>query len=184
MDGDTFDFLRDLGAVDAAAAVILAIAILRGLFKGMIRMAFSLAALAAACIAVRFGTLPFALWLAEVTQWTLSPLAGQIVAGSLLGVGTLVGIRLTGRGIRRGFHAAGLGFADRLGGGAFGAAEGALIITVLMFLASATIGTDHPALRDTRTLAALQTAADTLRPPPPDVAAPPRKSTSGDGGYN
>ncbi|MCP3984510.1 MAG: CvpA family protein [bacterium] len=174
MDGDTFEFLQGIGAVDAAAAVVLVVAVLRGVWKGMVRMAFSLAALAAACIAIRFGTPALALWLADATDWALSPLAGQIAAGALLGVGTLVGFRLAGRGVRRGVHAVGLGFVDRLGGGAFGAAEGALLITLVMFVASATMGTDHPALRDTRTLAVLETAADTLRPRAPDVAAPPR----------
>lgn len=180
MDGDTLGFLRELGAVDMAAATLLALTFLRGLWKGMILMAFSLAALAAACIVIRFGTFPFALWLAGATGWTLSPLPGQILAGALLGIGTLVLVRMLGRGVRRGVHAVGLGFADRLAGGALGAAQGTLLVALAMLLASVTLGTDHPALRDTRTLAALDTAAETLRPAfselsdLPDVAAPPR----------
>ena len=174
MDGDTLGFLRDLGAVDMAVAVVLAIAVLRGLWKGMILMAFSLAALAAACIAIRFGTAPFAIWLAGTTGWELSPLPGQILAGAVLGIGTLVVVRLVGRGLRRGVRAVGLGFADRLGGGALGAAQGALLVALAMLVASVTLGTDHPALRDSRTLAALEATAETLRPSAPDVAAPPR----------
>ncbi len=55
--------MEAISPVDLAALAILIAAVVRGLFIGMIREVFSLAALAAACIAVRFGAAPAGDWM-------------------------------------------------------------------------------------------------------------------------
>ncbi len=169
MNGDDF---AALGWIDAGALIVLGLALVRGLWIGMIREAFSLAALAAACLAIRFGTAPFADWLLANAPIALAPLAATLFAGVAIGILTLVGVGRIGAALRRGIHAAGLGFADRLAGGVLGAAEGALVIALFMLLVSTLLGTDHPSVRDTRTLAALDRVAEGLRGELPDVAAP------------
>ncbi|MAE97452.1 MAG: CvpA family protein [Planctomycetota bacterium] len=172
MDRDVARIWIELGAVDASALLVVSLAIVRGLWIGMIREAFSLAALAAACLAIRFGTLPFADWLALNAPIDLAPLAARIAAGALLGFGALVLVGRVGAALRRGIRAVGLGLLDRLAGGGLGAAEGVLVVALAMLLVGAVLGTDHPALRDSRTLATLDAVRDGLRETPPDVAAP------------
>ena len=171
--------MEGISAVDVVALAILALAVLRGLWIGLIREAFSLAGLAAAAVAVKLGTAPGADWLLVHLPVELSPLAARIAAGVAIAVAVIVGAALVGRIIRRGARWAGLGFADRLGGGALGAAEGALVIVVLMLLGTAVVGRDHPAVADTRTLAAFESAerlagrgGSTL----PQVASPPAET--------
>jgi uncharacterized membrane protein required for colicin V production len=158
--------LEAISPVDLAALAILIAAVLRGLFIGMIREVFSLAALAAACIAVRFGAAPAADWMLLNLPVEWSPLAARVVAGAVIAVAVIVSVAVVGRLLRRGVRWAGLGFADRLAGGVVGAAEAALV------------GRDHPVLADSRTLAAFESAerlahqSDVALPavslPPPD----------------
>ena len=54
--------VETISPVDVAALAILILAVLRGLFIGLIREVSSLGGLAAACIAVRLGAAPAADW--------------------------------------------------------------------------------------------------------------------------
>jgi uncharacterized membrane protein required for colicin V production len=165
---------QELSGVDAVAAIIGIGAIARGAIIGAIREAFSLAAVAVALIVTRLGTVPAAAWLASTAPLELAPWAATILAGATLGIGSLIAVGLLGRALRAGIRAAGLGFFDRVAGGALGAAEGALVIAVGIALATTALGPDHKTLRETETLAAYQAAlawvdSEGLA----DVAAPP-----------
>jgi uncharacterized membrane protein required for colicin V production len=84
-----------------------------------------------------------------------------------------------GRILRRGARAVGLGFVDRVGGGLLGATEGVLVVAVLVMLVGDRIGRDHPAIADSRTLAALEHMELLARETPPsniDVASPPKSN--------
>lgn len=165
--------------VDLAALAILIAAVARGLWIGMIREVFSLAALAAACVAVRFGAAPTADWMLLELQLGISPLAARVVAGAVIAIAIIVSVAAVGRLLRRGARWAGLGFADRLAGGVVGAGEAALVVVIGMLLADALVGRDHPALADSRTLAAFESAeqlANQGEARLPSVAAPPRDS--------
>lgn len=65
---------------------------------------------------------------------------GGIFAGVTSGI--LVGA--LGRYVRRGARIVGLGMADRIGGGAVGAAEGALVAMIVIMGAQRMFGTEHP----------------------------------------
>jgi len=161
--------------VDVAALLVLSLALLRGLAIGMVREAFSVAALAAACLAVRFGSEPAAAWLRDNALPELGPLGAQVLAGAAVGLAALLAVGILGRLVRRGVHGVGLGFADRLAGGVIGAAEGALVIGVALLAAVALMGRDHPMLARSRALGAFEQAERLARgePAPSDVAAPP-----------
>lgn len=165
--------LQALGTVDAAAVAILGLALLRGLWIGLVREAFSLAALAAACLAVRFGTADAAEALAALSPWALGPLAAKVLAGAALAGAALAAVTLVGRAVRRGLHAAGLSGLDRLGGGVLGAAEGALLLAVLLLGAVALLGASHPWLADSRAVALVAGARAHWAAGPPPVASPP-----------
>jgi len=171
--------LAGLGVVDGIALVILSLAVVRGLFRGLIGEAFSLGALGGACIAVRYGTDPVAAWLEDVTVGGIGATAAPWVAGLALGIGTIAVVAAAGRLVKRGATAAGLGWADRLGGGALGAAEGALAVALGLLVATWLLGRDHPALEHSRsmeTFARLQRAIAERGGELPDVAAPPGRS--------
>lgn len=165
--------------MDLLVAVLLALAMLRGLLLGLIRETFSIAALAGAVVAVRLLADPLARWLALELELSWSPFALRVTAGLLLVVGVVACVSLAGRLLRRGVRAAGLGWADRLGGGVLGTAEGLLVAGLLVWLATTLVGRDHAVFEDSRALAALdqarRAAQDPAQHPEVDVAAPPRR---------
>jgi membrane protein required for colicin V production len=170
------DAMLGLGPIDFAALAILVVAALRGTWLGLIREVFSLLALAAAVISVRVWNEPFSHWLQQASGGTLPHNLVPWLAGSMLAVGVIVAVATFGRVMRQGARAAGLGFVDRLGGAALGAAEGALAAGVLLFAVGGLIGHDHSLIADSRAYALLERAEQIAAPPAlvePDVAAAP-----------
>ena len=142
--------------IDLIAAGVLAVAIIRGLWIGLVREAFSLAALASAVFAVRRFAEPLAEDLAA--SFRLDPLLATAIAGGGVAVAAILTVALVGRLIRRALHASGLGLADRLGGSVLGACEGALFVAMLLFGVITVTGRNDPLIADTRSLAAFETA--------------------------
>lgn len=142
------------GIVDLAAAGILAAAIVRGVWIGLVREASSLAALAAAVFAVRRFAEPLAGDIAA--SYALDPLLATAIAGAGVAVGTIVLVALVGFAIRRALRASGLGLADRLGGAVLGACEGALFVALLLFGVITVTGRSDPLIAGTRSLAAFE----------------------------
>lgn len=164
-----------MSPVDLLALCVLSIAVLRGLFLGLIRESFSLAAIGAACVAVRWFAVPAAAWLEVATDGRIGALAAPWLAGAGVAIAAAAAVAICGRLLRRGARAVGLSLVDRAGGALLGAAEGALVVAVLVVLATSVLGRKHPVFRDTRTLAAferVEAVATSARDI--DVAAPPR----------
>jgi membrane protein required for colicin V production len=142
------------GIVDLAAAVILAAAIVRGLWIGLVREAFSLAALACAVFAVRRFAEPLAGDIAASYQ--LDPLLATAIAGAGVAVAAIVTVAVIGFAIRRAIRASGLGLADRVGGAVLGACEGALFVALILFGVITVTGRNDPLIAGTRSLAAFE----------------------------
>lgn len=162
-----------MGSLDLAVAIVLAVAALRGFLLGLVREAFSLAGLGAAFVAARaFGPgAADALGLRLGDDLPDEALAALGMA--VVGVAVLIAVRVAGAIVRRGVRAVGLGFVDRLGGAALGAAEGALLAALGLGIAGA-VAADHPALAQSRAYAAFRDARDALGAADDrDVAAPP-----------
>jgi membrane protein required for colicin V production len=168
--------MAGIGPVDIAAFAVLLLAALRGMALGMIREVFSLGALAAAVIAVRVWNEPFAHWLQRASGNTLPAYLVPWLAGVLLAAGVVLAVATFGRVMRQGARAAGLGFLDRVGGAALGAAEGAIAAGVLLFVIGGVLGRSHVLLATSRSYALLERAQQITAPrseAAPDVAAPP-----------
>jgi len=141
--------------IDLIAAGVLAVAILRGLWIGLVREAFSLAALASAVFAVRRFAEPLADDIAA--RFQLDPLLATAIAGGGVAVAAILIVAVVGRLIRRALHASGLGLADRVGGSVLGALEGALFVAMLLFGVITVTGRNDPLIAETRSLAAFET---------------------------
>jgi membrane protein required for colicin V production len=160
--------------VDLLALCVLGVAVLRGLFLGLIREAFSLAAIGAAIVAVRWFAEPAAAELQALTDGRVGELAAPWIAGAGVAIAAAAAVAIAGRMLRTGARAVGLGMVDRAGGALLGAAEGMLVVAVLLVIATSVLGREHPVFRDTRTLAAfdrVEAAATGARSTA--VAAPP-----------
>ena len=174
----------DLRTLDVVAAVVVALATLRGLWIGAVREAFSLAGLAVAAYAVRRWRLPAAAWLDAHGPFPVTELAGEILAVVLLVLTSVIAVGIVGRLVRRGVRGAGLGLMDRLAGALLGSAEGALVIAALVVGLSALLGHEDAALAGTKSLAALEwvergLGIATPPRPPPSVAAGPEARREG-----
>ena len=166
----------EIQPLDIAVVAIIGAAALRGIFTGLVREAFSLAAIAGAYTAVQFFTIPTAGWLEEVSQGEIGPSISPWIAGASIAIGTLMAVVIVGRGLQRTLKAAGLTWADRFGGALLGAAEGILVTGILLVFGTEFLGRDHVAFRDTASLAALEELERIADESDIDidVAAPPR----------
>lgn len=180
-DTELFRWLAALGWIDRVALGVVALATLRGLWIGLLREAFSVAALAAAFVAVKLWTAPATAWLVAHAPFdvALSERQSQFAGGALVGVAAAFVVVAIGGFVRKRFHANGLGPIDRLLGGVLGGAEGALVAAVGLIGVVAFVGPQHEVLAGSRSIELLSRArllADEL----PNVAAPPPD----DGGFD
>lgn len=173
-------------AIDVAVVAVMLLAITRGMFIGMIRESFSVAAVGAVVIGAVYGAGPAGVWLDNATAGEIGGTAAKVLGG--VGAGILSGIVVgtAGRYIRRGARIVGLGMVDRAGGAVVGAAEGAVIAVIMLAGASRMFGPEHPAVFNAYSVAVLhemQTAIETgTRPELPGLAqvasGPPDSSGS------
>lgn len=144
--------LSELPLLDVIALAIVSLACLRGLWIGLIREGLSLATVGIATIVTRLYLDPVASWVAEKTGGELTGRTGLWIAGVLIVVATVALLGLVSRLLRRSAEAVGLGWADRLGGGALGAAEGAMVASILVVIALWLVGPNHVSTRDAQSV--------------------------------
>ncbi len=128
--------MDDLSTLDAVVLVVMGLAIVRGMWIGLIREGFSIAALGGGLLAVRYGIEPLSSWIEGISNGDLGPTASTWIAGAAIAITTIAVLGSLGKILRRGAHAVGLGWADRIAGGFIGAAEGALASAVLLVIAT------------------------------------------------
>jgi membrane protein required for colicin V production len=166
----------EIQPLDIVVFAVIAAALARGFFIGLVREGFSLGALGGAYLAVQLFTFPTADWLEQISNGNIGPSIAPWLAGAGLAIGTITVVVMLGRGLRRTLRAAGLNWADRFGGSLLGAAEGVLLAGILLVLGTEVLGRDHPAFSETASLAALE-ELERLAVESEidiDVAAPPR----------
>jgi membrane protein required for colicin V production len=171
-----FAWLAELGWIDRVALGVVVLAVARGLWIGLLREAFSIGALAAAFVAVRLWTDPAALWLLDRAPFgvELSHHQARIAGGALVALGAMFVVVAIGGFVRKRVHATGLGFVDRVLGGALGGAEGALVVGLALIGVVTFVGEDHEVLSGSRSVELLARARG-IAGELPDVAAPPRE---------
>lgn len=146
----------EIPLIDLIVMTVLFIAIVRGLWIGLIREGSSLASIGIATIVTRLLVDPFSARLTEFTGGEITGRTAIWIAGVVLVVGTIVVLGFVARLLRRGADAAGLGWADRLGGGALGAAEGAIVAAVLVTISLWLVGPNHDTTEGARSIQLVQ----------------------------
>lgn len=120
-----------MNGLDILFSLIIGLALLRGLFRGVVREVSSLAALAAGFVLAG----RYAQDIAGSVQKLVSN--AQLASGlSYVGVflATFIAVVFLGALVRKTLHAVFLGWADRIGGGFFGLAKGLVISCLLLFV--------------------------------------------------
>ncbi len=163
-----------MAPVDAAALAVLGIAAFRGLGLGLVRESFSLGSVGIAYLAVTLYTSRLAEWIERETNGEVGALVAPWLAGAAIVVACIAAAVILGRLAKRGARLAGLGWIDRAGGALLGSAEGLLVIGILLSLASAILGREHPVIASSRSLGTLERVQELAVSgtwPLPDVAA-------------
>lgn len=142
----------ELPLLDVIVLTVLFIAVLRGIWIGLIREGTSLATIGVAAIVTRLFIDPFSIQLTEMTGGEITGKTAVWIAGVLLVVATILVLSIAARLLKRGADAAGLGWADRLGGGALGAAEGTIVAAVLVTIALWLVGPNHTTTEGSRSI--------------------------------
>lgn len=153
---------------DIAVAVVITLSALIGLWRGVIREVFALAAWVAAivCMFVFGEKLAQVLPFARDTAW-LRLLAGY----AIVFLGVFVTLSVVGFLFSKLVNVIGLSFVDRALGMVFGVLRGALIAVLLVFIAGATNLPGMNWWRDSMTAKPLATFAAILRSKLPDDLA-------------
>ena len=173
---------EEITTLDGVVFVVLLVAAGRGAYIGIIRESFSIATVGACVIALRYGNADAAAWLSDFSNGEISETFAPFVTGAVILLGTAGVVGLLGNTVKRGAQAAGLGIADRIGGGVLGLAEGALVATLVVLGTSILLGRDHKTIKRSHSVEAvdiLQQYVATEYPDQlrklPDVAAPLRR---------
>ncbi len=171
--------MSELPLIDMIAGSVIFLAMVRGIWIGMIREGLSLAAIGLCTIVTRLFLDPLTVQLTELTNGELTGRTATWIAGVLLVMITIVACGLLAKVMRHGAEFAGLGWADRVGGGVLGLTEGTIVAAILLLITLWMVGPDHPATEGSKGVEIVQdwqsAHADDLEKLGdrlPDVAAP------------
>lgn len=154
--------------LDYAFLAVLALSMLIGVWRGLVREVFSLVGWIAAFVA---ATLLAADGARLIPQDFATPLARTVICGVAIFLAVLVVASITGMLTSKAFRAAGLDVADRTLGGAFGFARGALICALAVLVAGMTTVPREPFWRQAALTAPLETAVIAAKPYLPRAVA-------------
>lgn len=122
----------ELNSLDAAILLIVSLSAAAGLMRGLIREVFSLASWIAALLAGWFFSARVAEFFAGAVE---NAQVRYVVAFGLLAIAVAAAGSLLARMLVEVARKTGLRPADRLAGGAFGAARGAVVVLIMVFVA-------------------------------------------------
>jgi membrane protein required for colicin V production len=146
---------------DYAVLAVLAVSVLIGIWRGLVREAFSLAGWVAACVAA----LAFAPEAGRLLPASFStPFVRGVIAGVVIFLAVLIVSGIAGLLVAKALRLAGLGLADRTLGGVFGFARGALISLIVVLAAGLTSLPREPFWREATLSGPLETAVVALKP--------------------
>jgi len=123
-----------MNTLDIVFLVLIGASVLYSLIRGLVREIFSFLSIIFGFFGASYGYSSLALWLKRlVTNETLA----QILGFAILFTAVSLGIGLLGRVLSRLIHKGGLGWADRMGGAAFGFLKAILLVAIILLVLTA-----------------------------------------------
>ncbi len=119
-----------LNPVDWFIGMVFVLSVVSGFLRGLLRSLLSLAGLVVAVIVAAIYAPRLA---PSIAAWVSPAALAKVIAFFLIVMAVVVAVSLLGRLLKRAVQGAGLGFFDRMGGAAFGAAR------AIVFLAAITL---------------------------------------------
>lgn len=116
---------------DLVILAALALSLIFGFMRGLVRESFSLAGWVLAILIARWFNEPMAAWLA---QWVGTPSVRLVMSYGTLFFGTLLACGLLAQALSLAVRAGGLSLSDRVLGGLFGVLRGGLIVLIALML--------------------------------------------------
>jgi membrane protein required for colicin V production len=123
-----------MNTLDIIFLVLIGASVLYSLLRGLTREIFSLLAIILGFFGASYGYSRVAEWL---KGWVRQETVAQIVGFAVLFLLFALGISLLGRLLSKVIHKGGLGWADRMGGAAFGFLKAILIIAIILLALTA-----------------------------------------------
>jgi membrane protein required for colicin V production len=123
-----------MNILDIIFLVLIAASVIYSLIKGLVTEIFSLLAIILGFFGASYGYSRTAEWL---KGWVGHETLSTIIAFAFLFLLVAIAVSLLGRLLSRLIHKGGLGWADRMGGAAFGFLKAVLLIAILLLVLTA-----------------------------------------------
>ncbi|HYB21683.1 MAG TPA: CvpA family protein [Thermodesulfobacteriota bacterium] len=123
-----------MNTLDIIFLLLIGASVLYSLIRGLVREIFSFLSIIFGFFGASYGYSSVAHWL---KRWITNETMAQIVAFAVLFIVIALAIGLLGRVLSRLIHKGGLGWADRLGGAAFGFLKAILLAAILVLVLTA-----------------------------------------------
>ena len=123
-----------MNTLDIIFLVLIGASVLYSLIRGLVREIFSFLAIILGFLGASYGYSAAAQWL---KGWLANEALAQILAFAILFLLIALVVGLSGRLLSRLIHKGGMGWADRMGGAAFGFLKAILLVAIIVLVLTA-----------------------------------------------
>jgi membrane protein required for colicin V production len=136
-----------MSTLDIIFLVIIGASVLYSLYRGLVREIFAFLAIILGFLGASYGYPRAAEWL---KRWVEQETVAQILGFSVLFLLVALGVSLLGRLLSKVVRKGGLGWADRMGGAAFGFLKAILLIAIILLVLTAFLPPKSKVLLDSK----------------------------------
>ena len=123
-----------MNTLDVIFLILIGASVIYSLVRGLVREIFSFLAIILGFFGASYGYPRAAEWL---KRWVEQETVAQILGFAVLFLIVALGVSLLGRLLSKVIHKGGLGWADRMGGAAFGFLKAILLIAIMILVLTA-----------------------------------------------
>ena len=123
-----------MNTLDIIFLALIGASVLYSLIRGLVREIFSFLSIILGFFGASYGYSSVAQWL---KRWITNDTLAQILGFAILFIIIALAIGLLGRVLSRLIHKGGLGWADRMGGAAFGFLKAILLVAIIVLVLTA-----------------------------------------------
>ena len=130
-----------MNILDVIFLILIGASVLYSLIRGLVREIFSFLSIILGFFGASYGCSIVAHWL---KRWITNETLAHILAYAILFIAIALLIGLLGRVLSRLIHKGGLGWADRMGGAAFGLLKAILLVAIIILVLTAFLPPKRP----------------------------------------